>query len=59
MIKFLIYKYYSHKENISTYQYLSSNTNQISTPNYSPPEAAHADNNSGYDVSALTFRDLY
>ena len=32
MIKFLIYKYYSHQENVSTFQYLGNNNNQSSAP---------------------------
>ena len=43
LIKFLIYKYYSHQENISTFQYLGSNNNQTSASNFFSHVAA--DNN--------------
>ena len=38
MFKFLIYKYYSHQESISTYQFLSENTNSVNSPEYLPQE---------------------
>ena len=60
MIKFLIYKYYSHQENVSTYQYLNSNNtnNQNSSPSYPLPseEVSDRDNlicNVSWKICAL------
>ena len=43
MFKFLIYKYYSHQESISTYQYLSENASSVNSSEYIPAETTYSD----------------
>ena len=43
MFKFLIYKYYSHQESISTYQFLNEHTNSVNSPEYLPQETIYSE----------------